>query len=267
MTHSIFFRRPLALAALCAISAPTGLPAQDRGNFAENATARYEEPREEVLTGITHVDIDPGANGGIQVRGWDRNDVRIRARVGAFASSEEAARQVVSAIHLSTVGGVVRAEAPDLDKGAPWWTWWVAFDVDLPRDMNLVLKARNGSITMNDFRGRADFETTNGAIWLENVGGNLKGRTRNGGVHIFLDGPRWEGAGLDVETHNGSVNLLIPDSYAGSIEVGSRRGRLVTDFPNLQRRQDGDINRIQLGAGGALIRAVTTNGRLVVRRR
>ncbi len=32
------------------------------------------------------------------------------------------------------------------------------------------------------------------------VEGNVRGRTTNGGVDVELDGPSWQGEGLDVET-------------------------------------------------------------------
>src|SRR5262245_54410223 len=58
----------------------------------------YCEVREETIaTGaVNPLEVDAGQNGGIRVRGWDRPDVHMRARVTASAASEAEARQLVA---------------------------------------------------------------------------------------------------------------------------------------------------------------------------
>jgi hypothetical protein len=89
----------------------------------------------------------------------------------------------------------------------------------------------------------------------------------NGGVTVELDGERWEGSGLDVQTTNGGVHLSLPSRYNARLETGTVNGGLQFDFPvtvqgRLSRRLTTD-----LGSGGALIRVVTTNGGVTVARR
>ena len=46
----------------------------------------------------------------------------------------------------------------------------------------------------------------------------------NGGVAISLEGRRWEGAGLDVETRNGGVMLSLPGNYSAELDAGTTNG-------------------------------------------
>ena len=111
-------------------------------------------------------------------------------------------------------------------------------------------------------------KVVNGGIDLANIGGSVRGRTTNGGLNVHLEGNGWSGDGLDLTTTNGGVTLSVPENYNARVETGTTNGELSVDFPiTLQGR----INRKQLsfdvGRGGPLIRAVTTNGGIEVRKR
>ena len=82
-------------------------------------------------------------------------------------------------------------------------------------------------------------------------------------------GTRWEGGGgLDAETTNGPVSLAIPDNYSAELEFGTVNGPMTVGFP-LTVTIQGKVGRriiTKLGAGGAPIRAVTTNGPVEIQR-
>ena len=102
---------------------------------------------------------------------------------------------------------------------------------------------------------------------LSNVGGDIRGETTNGGLTLNLSGDRWDGAGLDVETRNGGITMSVPENYSAALETATTNGRISVDFPITVT---GRINReltTTLGAGGARIRAVTTNGGVRIQRK
>jgi hypothetical protein len=81
-----------------------------------------------------------------------------------------------------------------------------------------------------------------------------------------LSGDRWRGTGLDLRTSNGGVHLYLPTNYSANLETGTTNGSLSLGFPITVR---GDIGRhvsTQLGGGGAMIRAMTTNGGVSITR-
>ena len=99
------------------------------------------------------------------------------------------------------------------------------------------------------------------------MSGDIHGETVNGGVTVDLSGDHWNGAGLDVETQNGGIRLRLPEQYSASLETATTNGRINIDFPVAV---EGRVTRnltTTLGAGGARLRAVTTNGGVTIRKR
>ena len=54
--------------------------------------SRHCEVRESTIQGVNPIDIDAGQNGGIKLRGWDRADVLVLARIEAYGDSDAEAR-------------------------------------------------------------------------------------------------------------------------------------------------------------------------------
>jgi DUF4097 and DUF4098 domain-containing protein YvlB len=237
---------------------PTGSGwCDDRGN---NDRSTFCEVREETVSGVNPLDVDAGRNGGIRVRGWDRGDVMVRARIVGYAETDAEARRVVSGVRIVTAGGNVRADGPDAQ-------WSVSFEIQVPRTALLTLSTNNGGISIEDFQGTAKFRARNGGVSLSNVSGDIRGETTNGGVTIDLTGDRWDGAGLDVETHNGGIRMTLPEHYSAALETGTTNGGVKIDFPVPVQGTVGRRLNTTLGAGGAKIRAITTNGGVTIRRR
>lgn len=232
----------------------------------DRGRAYHCEVREDTIGGANPIDIDASPNGGIRVRGSDRGDVLVRSRLSATAPSDAEARRLVSGIRIETAGGSVRAVGPDT-AGNRDVSWSVSFEVQVPRNAMLTLTTRNGGISIDDFGGTAKFRTTNGGISLANVGGDIHGETTNGGVTVDLDGDHWDGQGLDLQTRNGAVRLSMPANYSAALETGTTHGRIAIDFPvTVQGTIDRELTTT-LGAGGAKIRAVTTNGAVTIRKK
>jgi hypothetical protein len=269
--------RPLiaTLAAAALVGGIVSAQSRDRStrtafaDCADQATAGdgfHCEIREATIGGANPIDIDASPNGGIHVRGWDRGDVLVRARVAAHADTDAEARQIVAAIRVETTGPSVHVIGPDTDRDRHT-SWSVSFDVQAPRNAVLALNTRNGGIGIEDFGGSAKFRTTNGGVSLLNVGGDIRGGTTNGGVTVELTGDHWDGPGLDVETRNGGIRMTIPTTYSAALETGTTRGRVSVDFPVTVQGRIGRELTTTLGSGGAKIRAVTVNGGVSIRHR
>ena len=172
-----------------------------------NRRASFCEVRENTIGGANPIDVDASPNGGIVVRGWDRGDVLVRSKVRAYADTDADARRLVSGVRIDTLGGRVRADGP-ASTGDEHWS--VSFELSVPRTAMLTLNTKNGGIAIEDFAGTAKFHAVNGGVTLNNVNGDVRGETTNGGLSIDLRGDHGDGAGLDVETHNGGVKLTVP---------------------------------------------------------
>jgi DUF4097 and DUF4098 domain-containing protein YvlB len=269
------FRTVSVAAALAAAVVTVGFAQSNSDRLGRTADARcgdgwndrrasYCEVREATLPGTNPLDVDAGTNGGIRIRGWDRADVLVRARIAAYADSDAEARRLAAGVRVDTTGGRVRADGPETDRGQ---NWSVSFEIQVPRNLPLTLNTKNGGITITDFRGAARFHAQNGGVSLANVGGDIRGATTNGGLSIELSGDRWDGEGLDVETHNGGVRMTVPESYSAELETGTTNGPVSVDFPVMVQGRFGRHLNTTLGSGGAKVRVITTNGGVTIRRR
>lgn len=107
----------------------------------------------------------------------------------------------------------------------------------------------------------------NGGVKLARLAGNVQGKTRNGGLAVELAGNRWEGEKLDTETTNGGVSITMPENYSAQFEAKTVNGRINVDAALPPNAEADRAVSVRLGAGGPLIRAVTVNGGVTVKRR
>ncbi len=232
------------------------------GSNRNGRLASHCEIKEWTLPATGRVAVDGRQNGGITVKGWDRNEVLLRARIDTAAPTDQEARALVNQILIQT-SGEIRAEGPRNDRDQHWS---VSYEVLVPRQTDLSLKTTNGGLSIADVRGRSEFQAVNGGVHLRRLAGNVSGRTTNGGLSVELAGDRWDGDQLDVRTTNGGVSLAVPSNYSARLETGTVNGNIHVDFPVTVQ---GDIRRelsVVLGSGGPLVRAFTTNGGVSIKR-
>ena len=187
----------------------------------------------------------------------DDDRVEVRAKVWANARTEDRAEEIASAVEVRMDGGRLSADGPDTGRRESWGVSW---EVMVPATTDLDIETHNGGVAVMDVRGDIRFEALNGGVSLTGVAGDVVGRTTNGGLNIELDGNNWSGEGLDVETTNGGIKLLVPANYSAELETGTVNGGIDVDFPVTVQGRIGRRLSATLGEGGPLIRAVTTNG-------
>jgi hypothetical protein len=86
---------------------------------------------------------------------------------------------------------------------------------------------------------------------------------------VRLNGTRWEGTGIDVETTNGGVNLTIPEGFNADLTTQTQNGGFRTDFPMTIQGELSPRRGISttLGSGGPPVNVRTTNGGLRINKR
>jgi hypothetical protein len=227
--------------------------------------ARYCEVRDLPLPPGNAFRVDARPNGGVSVRGVDRGEPRLRARVVALADTEADARALAGEVRIETAGSI-HAVGPQRSRDR---SWWISYRLEVPHRSDLTLEADNGGLSVENVVGSVELETVNGGLHVEGVGGRVRGHTVNGGLHLGLAGTEWEGEGLDLRTTNGGLHLTIPADYNARLLAGTVNGRVHSDLPITGRRGHRQGGRIEadLGRGGALLKIETTNGGLHVNRR
>jgi hypothetical protein len=218
---------------------------------------------EEAAVGTGALRVDPGANGGVSVVGWDESRVEVHARIVARARTEAEAEQLASEVSIS-LDDVIEADGPSNGRDR---NWSVSFLVYAPAVSDAELEVTNGPLSVTGLSGRMRLDAENGPIRLRAVGGDVVARTQNGPLTVELSGTQWDGAGLDAETVNGPVTLTVPSDYNATLETGTVNGPFTSDVPIVMtlRGRVGRPFTATLGQGGPPIRVVTVNGPVRIR--
>lgn len=277
-----FLGRSVLVASLLAVAAISG-PAQKtdkidkldklktkdgsltcrNGDWYGDRLASNCEIREQTLAPSGSLSIDGRQNGGVSVKGWDQNQILVRARVQSGAPTQAEAAALGQQVRIETGGSKIFASGPENDRDHHWD---VSYEIFVPRRSDLSIETHNGGIAIADVAGKIDFEATNGGVVLRRIGGAVRGSTTNGGLVIELTGDRWDGETLDVSTTNGGVIMSVPENYSAHLETGTVNGSISVDFPvTVQGRINKEL-AVNLGSGGATVKAMTTNGGVRIRR-
>ena len=235
---------------------------QDRG---DDDRGRHCEVRAAAMAqGTRAMRVDGRQNGGVRFIGWDRDSIAVFALVQTEARTMTDAREMASAIRVVTDGGHVRSVGtPDEDSRSGHS---VSYHVYVPRRIDLEARTHNGGISAEGVGGTLDFEAHNGGLSMREVSGDLRGRTTNGGITLSLSGPQWSGRGVDLQTTNGGVSVVLPERFNARLETSTVNGGFDIDFPITMQGRIGRSINATLGSGGPLLRVVTTNGGVRIRR-
>ena len=242
------------------------------------ATMRSEERTIASPSGPLHVESE--VNGGVQVRGWDKDSYSVTACKAVDASRSDA-EQIFSQIHLSVENDRVSASGPSGHDG-----WTVFLLVRAPKSANLDLHAKNGPLSIYDldakltahalngpislrgFSGEADISAENGPIDLDGNSGKLRLHTQNGPISVDLKGDSWKGSGLEADAHNGPVSLRLPKNYQSSVLLESNGNSPMSCHASVcddaRKTWDEDHRRIEFGSAPAVIHLSTVNGPISV---
>src|SRR5215470_5459264 len=156
MTRISWLKLGVAVAALW-LTALSGLASKQSyrshslncdDQWSDGNKAQFCEIREMTLAAAGGVlSVDGHRNGGISVKGGDRSDILVRARVQTRADSDAEARELATQIKIETTGQRIAANGPELSNNR---NWSVSFEVLVPRQSDLSLKAHNGGISVLD---------------------------------------------------------------------------------------------------------------------
>lgn len=265
MNKKLWINCVFGLMAVCALSfvalaQEKSLSCNDEGRNGDRVG--HCVMKEQMLAATGSLSVDGKKNGGVSVKGWERREVLVRAKIQSWADTKSEAEAIGSQIRVETAGSNVYAEGPS-NGGDQWWA--VSYEIFVPMNSSLSLKAHNGGISISNVRGQIEFSTLNGGVALKNLAGHVRGNTKNGGVNVELEGNRWDGEGLDVTTTNGGVKLTMPENYSAYLETGTVNGGFKSDIP-----VQGELKKemsLNLGSGGSPIKVRTTNGGVSIKRK
>ncbi|MEX2280887.1 MAG: DUF4097 family beta strand repeat-containing protein [Gemmatimonadota bacterium] len=231
----------------------------------------------------TTVSVRPSARlelenfgGSVVIRGWDRNEVRVRASHG---------RREPIRVYGGPSSAVVRIEA----EGRSGIPRSVDFEINAPAEMSLKLSGTytdidvqgmrgevdcettqgdvivsggsgrvrlesiQGKVVLSNARGRIDVSSVNQGIYVKDVSGDVVAESVNGAIIlegiqssnvdaasvngiIVYDGTIRDGGNYLMASHNGAIWIVVPERTNAKFSVSTYNGRMDASFPVTMNR-------------------------------
>jgi hypothetical protein len=213
--------------------------------------------------------VAPGArleiinvNGKITADASDGDSIEIKAERTAKATTDEAARDILSKIEMREEAGDARVRIevrPPRMRGSGHEIKWT---IKVPKGVAVDLRTTNGGVVMNGLRGDVRARSTNGGIKGYGIAAtNVDASVTNGGVEIELANAPSSGS-IELESVNGGVSLRLPSESKADVTARCVNGGISVDGLALEiigeqtrRKVEGKLN-----GGGARVNLETTNG-------
>ena len=196
-------------------------------------------------------------NGSIQIDGWARDEVEVRAvKIAPYDSRDLAQVKIDVESHPGQV--LVRTFYPR-GEGAEVA---VKYHVYVPSRILLShVQTVNGDVLVRGIAGAGDLRSVNGNVEVLDSSGWFNARTTNGDLRLELSKLR-EGAPMNLETVNGSVVLELPSNVDANLRVLNMNGGFSSELPMTSAMASATARsfRAKLGAGGGEICVRTVNG-------
>ncbi|HBB87513.1 MAG TPA: hypothetical protein DC047_07860, partial [Blastocatellia bacterium] len=161
-----WLRRSAFIVVLTMVSALSAFANNDedkgmacRDDWHSDRLLSHCEIKEQTVPAAGAISVDGRQNGGVSIKGWDRNEILARARIQTAAPTQAEADALAQQITIQTAGAKIFANGPETRRD---YFWSVSYEVFVPRRSDLSLTAHNGGISISDVQGRLEFTAVNG---------------------------------------------------------------------------------------------------------
>jgi DUF4097 and DUF4098 domain-containing protein YvlB len=197
-------------------------------------------------------------NGSVEIRGWDRDEIEIRAVKSASRSED------LDLVQLEIKPSANRVEIETRYPADQGVDVSVEYVIHVPRRVVLETAATvNGAVRVSGVEGNGELRSVNGDVEVSEAGGGFNARTTNGSIREELQS--YASIPLALETMNGSITVALPANAGAEIDALSMNGEIRTQRPVLLKgAYTRGTFRGKLGVGGAPIRIRTVNGAIQI---
>lgn len=203
-----------------------------------------------------HFTLD-NVNGSVEVEGWDRDEVEVRAVKTARADAGDLDGVRIEVKNdASDVAVHTRYPAGESGEVA------VEYRIRVPYRVLLgAVDTVNGSVCVRGVEGGGDLRSVNGNVEVVESSGRFSAKTTNGDLRLELRHLRNDEP-INLETVNGSVVLGLPSNAQADLEVQNTNGDFYSEVPVTSTHSLPGSHgfRAKLGQGGGAISVRTVNG-------
>ncbi|MGD9345035.1 MAG: DUF4097 family beta strand repeat-containing protein [Candidatus Aminicenantes bacterium] len=194
--------------------------------------------------------------GDIDVKTWDRGEVKIDALKISKHSSMDKAKEYAGLVKIEITedGNTLKIETKYPKNGPKKMSVSVNFNLTIPSRATADINSVSGDLTLANIGGAAKAETVSGDVTLEKIAGNLNGKTVSGNVSVM-------GAAKGAYCKSVSGSVMVDDvvgdaelhTVSGTIKAGSVKGSITAE------NTSGDVKLIDV-TDAKTIKAKTLSG-------
>jgi hypothetical protein len=203
-------------------------------------------------------------NGPVQIKVWDRNEVKVDAikRAGSKPDLDDVQIKIRSERDSLSI----RTEYPRHNN-----TWTrnnpgsVDYLLTVPRNVRLdEIKLVNGDLAIDGVAGDVRASCVNGRLVASGLTGRTELSTVNGRLEATLDRLA---APVEVSSVNAEVRLTLPSDAKAEIEASTVSGSISNDFGIHVAKHSWVGHQLngELGGGGTRVKVSNVNGRIDIR--
>lgn len=195
-------------------------------------------------------------NGSVQIAGWDREEVEVRAVKTALNNPQD-----IGKVKIDAESDGDRAVINTIYPQGNGVAVTVDYQIRVPDKVLLDgVETVNGDVHVARITGAGELASVNGTVEVLDSNGRFSAKTTNGDVRMELKSLP-QGGPMQLATVNGSVILSLPASAGAALSVVSRNGDFHSDFALTSLGgYNPSVFRGQLGSGGGVILLTTVNG-------
>lgn len=226
---------------------------QSAGNVREEIRKSYE------LSPGARVEVS-GINGWVKIETSDSKtaDVYIE-RTG---ESQEVLNRRKITVDSTSAGLTIRGEKGDSSFFSRIFGSSPREHVTLrlPRQISLVAKGVNGSVSVGEIDGPVEVHGINGKVDIAQASGSAEFHGINGNISLGL---KQLDKGIDIHGINGNIELRLSDGVNADLEAHGMNGNVTSDLPNVvvDKSNHGSYSA-HIGKGGNSISASGINGNI-----
>jgi hypothetical protein len=195
-------------------------------------------------------------SGDIDVKTWDRSEVKIDAVKISKHSSMDKAKEYAGLVTIEVIeeGSTLSIVTKYPKNGPKNMSVSVDFNLTIPSGATADINSVSGDLTLADIGGAAKAETVSWNVTLEKVDGTLKAKTTSGNVIVM-----GAAKGAYCKSVSGSVRVddVIGDAelhtVSGTIKAGSVKGSITAE------NTSGDVKLTDV-TDAKMIKAKTLSG-------
>ena len=244
----------IVLPALCAAAACQSFTYVGRAS--DEWTRRYE-----VAPGTIIEIVD--TNGEIAIEAGDGNDVDVRAERVVRAATDASARDILSHVTIAEDVGPDRLSLRTVLPGGAAASVDVHYRIRAPRTVMLRAWTTNGAITISGLSGDVEVKTTNGPVQAIALSGAIDARTTNGTLDVGL--AALSGRRVSLRATNGPLELRLPKDGGADVSASTTNGSIHLTGNMAVSTREASRGRVAARINGGPVEIETTNGGIRIR--